>query len=58
MSTSSRLPLTTDMSRAMLAFLDNLDRKQLALSQTNKLDTSAALADVIAKINEIITAQN
>lgn len=57
MTARSRLPTTQDMSREMVAFLDNLDRKQSTLSQVSQLSTSATLADVIAKINELIASQ-
>lgn len=58
MTARSRLPATQDMPREMVAFLDNLDKKQQAMSQLAQLDTGATLADVIAKVNAIISSQS
>ena len=57
MTARSRLP-ATDAPREMVAFLDNLDRKQIALRDIAQLSGSATLADVITKINEILSSQS
>jgi hypothetical protein len=40
--------------RAMLQFLDSVDRRQLTMSQLNDLDPGASLDDVIEKLNAIL----
>lgn len=53
MSRQSRVPDLND-SQAHVQFLDAVDRRQLTLAQLEDLDSGAALADVIAKVNAIL----
>ena len=57
MTTRSRLPISQDMPRELTQFLDNLDRKQQAAGRVTQLTATASLADVIAKLNELIASQ-
>jgi hypothetical protein len=53
----SRVPDVPGMDRAQRAFLDSIDRRQLALSEIEDLPTDATTADIIAKINAILATQ-
>jgi|CXWK01.1.fsa_nt_gi hypothetical protein len=53
--TYSRVPQDNSRPEADTQFLDSIDRRQLALGQITLLSDSATLADVIEKINAIIT---
>jgi hypothetical protein len=50
----SRVPDIPNMDRAEQAFLDSIDRRQLALSEIEDLPSDATTADLITKINEIL----
>ena len=56
MSRQSRVPDISD-ERAMLQFLDAVDRRQLTMSQLTDLDPAATLAEVITKLNAILATQ-
>ena len=56
MSRQSRVPDISD-ERAMLQFLDAVDRRQLTMSQLDDLDPAATLAEVITKLNAILATQ-
>jgi len=51
----SRVPYVPERNEADTQFLDSMDRRQMALGQIALLSTGATLADVIDKINEIIS---
>lgn len=53
--TYSRVPQDNSRPEADTQFFDSIDRRQLALGQITLLSDSATLADVIEKINAIIT---
>lgn len=55
MSRKSRVPDIQDKD-AHLAFLDAVDRRQLALSQLEDVDTGATLAEVIDALNAILAS--
>lgn len=56
MSAQSRVP-NIELDAELRTFLDAVDRRQLRLGQVTPLAVTATLADVIAKINEMIVTQ-
>lgn len=54
MTIRSRVPDIPEMPADLGRFLDGIDRRQLRLSNVENLADTATLADVIAKINEML----
>lgn len=57
MTLRSRVPSDLNDERAMRAMYDAMDKRQMALGEVADLDSSATLADAIAKINEMLATQ-
>lgn len=54
MTLKARVPPIDGIDRAHQQFLESVDLRQLALAEVENLDPAASLADVIAKITEML----
>jgi hypothetical protein len=57
MAIQTRVPSSPNIDEATRTWMDMIERRQIAMGQVTDPPTSATLADLIAKVSEMLATQ-